>query len=102
MSERNANLRKKFEIEIGPADWKTLRPHLLRDAVILVAPDLDLIDVGIKVAEDDKAAIVQWIRAGKLTKPTPREAAVWEKGETDPLAVIVSPFVLVQQRRQTH
>jgi len=92
------NLREKFENEIGPADWKYLRPHFLRDAIIVVAHDLDLIDVGIKVAEDDAEQIQKWVNRGKLSKPTPLDAKEWERNKLELPSIIVSPFVLVQRK----
>jgi len=92
-------IRKKLEGEVGPAGWKVLKPHFLRGAIITVAPDLDIIDVGVRVATDDAAQIEAWMSNGKITKPGHADADVWEKGGTEVTALVIAPFVLVQQRQ---
>ena len=96
MSEQEQNIRSKLEAEIGPADWKVIRPHFLRSAIIIVSPELDLIDVAVKVAEDDTTCIKAWIEEGKLTKPFPEDAKRWEEEKKELTALVVDPFVLVQ------
>ncbi|MDT8318186.1 MAG: DUF2288 domain-containing protein [bacterium] len=96
MQKQEQSLRSKLEAEIGPADWKVIRPHFLRGAIIIVAPELDLIDVAVKVAEDDTTAIKIWIEEGRLTKPFPEDAKIWEEEKKELSALVVDPFVLVQ------
>jgi len=96
MSEQEQNIRSKLEAEIGPADWKVIRPHFLRGAIIVVSKELDLIDVAIKVAEDDTCAIKDWIEKGKLTKPFPEDAKRWEEEKEELTSLVVDPFVLIQ------
>ena len=102
MPEENQSLREKLKAEVGPAGWKVLRPHLLRGAIVIVAPDLDLVEVGVQVAEDNTVQVESWISSGKLIKPSPNAAETWEKGGVELLTIVVDPFVLVQQREQTH
>jgi len=105
MSEKNLvkndpdSIRKKLEGEAGTADWKVLEPHFLRGAIIIIAPDLDIIDVGVKVATDDAAQIEAWMKGGKIAKPGQTDADRWEKAGTEVTALVVAPFVLVQQRQ---
>jgi len=96
MSKQEQNFRSKLEAEIGPAHWKVIRPHFLRGAIIIVSPELDLIDVAVKVAEDDTTAIKTWIEEGKLTKPFPEDAKTWEEEKKELTSLVVDPFVLVQ------
>ncbi len=96
MPKQEQNLRSKLEAEIGPADWKVIRPHFLRGAIIIVSTELDLIDVAVKVAEDDTCTIQAWIEEGKLTKPFPEDAKRWEEDKEEPKALVVEPFVLIQ------
>ena len=91
------NVREKLEKEVGPADWKVIGPHYKRGAVIIVSPELDLIDVAIKVAEDDVDLVQDWIKDEKILRPTPDDAKQWEETGMELSSVVVSPFVLVQQ-----
>ena len=96
MQKKEQDLRSKLEAEIGPADWKVIRPHFLRGAIIIVSTELDLIDVAVKVAKDDTDSIKIWIEEGKLTKPFPEDAKMWEDEKKELAALVVEPFVLVQ------
>ena len=97
MSKQKQNFRSTLEAEIGPVDWQVIRPHFLRGAIIIVSKDLDLIDVAVKVAEDDTHAIKDWIEEGKLTKPFPEDAKRWEEEMEELTSLVVEPFVLVQK-----
>ena len=44
---------------MGPVTFGDLRAHVTRDAVIIVDTSLDLLDVAVCVAKDDKAAASQ-------------------------------------------
>ncbi len=97
MEDNNNKLREKFASEAGPADWKALRAHYERGAVFIATADIDLIDVALRIAEDDIASVEKWVRDGKLVRPTPKDAKRWEEKGPELTALIVSPFVLVQE-----
>lgn len=105
MSEENLekndpkSIKKKLEGEVGSACWSVLKPHFLRGAIITIAPDLDIIDVGVSLATDDSAQIEEWMNGGKITKPSQSDAEEWEKAGTEVTTLVISPFVLVQQRQ---
>ncbi|MDH3976776.1 MAG: DUF2288 domain-containing protein [Deltaproteobacteria bacterium] len=97
MTNNTENLREKLEKEVGPADWKVIGPHYTRGAVIIVSSELDLIDVAIKVAQDDVDLVQDWIKEEKLLRPTPDDAKEWKEKGIELSSIVVSPFVLVQQ-----
>ena len=84
---------------LGPIRFSDLRAHVRRDAVIVVAPALELLTVAEAVARDDKAAVASWLAEGLLGKPTAEDVARWETTTEDVgLSVVVQPFVLFQER----
>jgi hypothetical protein len=91
--------REELILAVNEADWHSLRAHLERGGVIVVADDLDLVDVGVSVAEDDAAVISGWIEAQKLNRPTAEQIAAWNLTR-DKLfyCLIVSPYVLIQEK----
>ena len=97
MTDNTKKIREKLKKEIGPADWKVIGPHYARGAVIIVSPELDLIDVAIKVAEDDVDLVQDWIKDEKILRPTPDEAKEWEDTGRELTSIVVSPFVLLQE-----
>ncbi|AUX40951.1 hypothetical protein SOCE26_023530 [Sorangium cellulosum] len=91
-------MREQLARTLGEVFWTDLRAHVARDAVILVAADLDLLDVGEAIASNDTATVEAWIADGKLTKPTAEELSRWPlQLELRFMSLVVQPFVLVRR-----
>ena len=79
-------------LAIDEAPWDLLRAHLERSGLIFVARDLDLAEAAKKLADDDAATVGCWIKAGKLTKPSPGQIAEWDRDRVKLFnMLIVSP-----------
>ncbi len=73
-------------------------PHADRDAVILVAESLDLVDVGYAIANDQATSVEQWIQDCLIYKPSIEQKAVWSEDQTKRFqALILQPYVLIQE-----
>lgn len=84
---------------IDEAEWTWLRPHLQRDAVIVVSHGLHLRDVGRAIALDQKDQVEEWVAKGLMAKPTAAQIASWDERPAKRfLSMIVQPYVLVQER----
>ena len=91
-------LRTSFQASLDQAEWLWLAKHVERDAVILVAPGTDLLDIGVRIAQDDAATIETWIQEGKLAKPTRVQLDAWSSEPTKRfLSLVVQPYVLIQE-----
>lgn len=94
-------MRERLAAFLGDVFWSDLSAHAARDALIVVADGLDLLDVGVALANDDKDRVARWIEERALTKPSTADLA---RFRADPAAVfeslIVQPFVLVRPRRR--
>ena len=90
--------REELALAVDEAAWGLLRAHLERGGLIIVARDLDIVEVGVKLAADDAAAIGGLIAAGGLAKPSAEQIAAWD-GDREKrfLCLIVSPYVLIQE-----
>lgn len=88
---------ESFKRDLAEVSWRELKIHLQRDAIIFVAADLDLLDVAVAVADDDKTLVEAWIGENQLGKPTEEQLKSWEE-ESDSRfkMLIVQPFILVQ------
>ena len=92
------SLRDELKEALDESEWTWLASHLARDAVILVSQELDLLEVGEKVARDEKSTVQHWISEGHLSKPTREQIELWTKTPTKKfLTLIVQPYVLVQE-----
>lgn len=89
------DLRENLTQSLDEARWDWLQPHLERDVVILVADNLDLVDVGVAIANDDTQVVGRWIDEQLLTKPSQQQRDTWEP-EMRFRALIVQPYVLIQ------
>ncbi|QJD28874.1 DUF2288 domain-containing protein [Methylococcus geothermalis] len=97
MIEHDASLYAKLNQDAGKLTWPEMQPHFARGAVIRVAPELDLIEVGAVMATDETEILSRWIRDGRVGRATEVEARDWN--ERGPLfwAVVIAPWVLVQE-----
>jgi hypothetical protein len=89
--------REELALMVDMARWEWLREHLERGGLIVVAPELDLVEAGIGIAVDDTAALQGWIAAGAIARPSPEQLFDWDATpETMFRMLIISPFVLIQ------
>lgn len=92
------SIRERFEKDLAEVDWKALRIHVQRDALILVAAQLNLVEVATRVATDDSQAVAVWIEAGLLNKPSPAQLAGWEANLDKPFRMLIAaPYILIQE-----
>lgn len=88
---------QSFKRDLAEVCWRELKIHLQRDAIITVSVDLDIIDVAVAVADDNKGVVGEWISDHKLGKPTEDQLKSWEKTpEKSFRMLIVQPFILIQ------
>ena len=81
---------------IGPVQWEWLKPHVQRDAVVIVNPALDLATVGVAIATDNTQAVTRWITEQLIVKPNSAQLATWSSENKRLTSLIVQPYVLVQ------
>lgn len=83
--------------DIDEVDWPAIRPHLTRDAIIVIADQLDLAIIADQLARDDKTAIQKEIEAGRITKPSLENLKQWNESPSIRFRItIVQPYVLIQ------
>ncbi len=82
---------------LDEAEWIWLKAHSERGALILVSTQLDLLEVGDKLADDDVASVEEWLKKGLISKPTIEQMDAWDQDPTKRfLSVIIQPYVLIQ------
>lgn len=91
------DLRAQLAETLDEAEWEWLIPHAKRDALVVVAEQLDLIDVGVAIAQDDVAIVQNWISETLIAKPSLDQLSDWNSDRTKRFnTLIVQPYVLVQ------
>ena len=82
--------------------WAELQKHFARGVVITVSTKLDLVDVAMRFARDDRAAVDQWLKSGEVARASSQDAERWERADTTFWAVVIAPWVLVQEIQPQH
>jgi hypothetical protein len=90
-------LRAKVNLETSTIAWKDLQRFFASGAAIAVSADLDLVEVAFQISEDNKKQVAQWMADGKVAQVTDEQALAWYEANADVWAVVVSPYVLVQE-----
>ena len=99
MSENVEELEIRLNAETGRIGWQELERHFARGVLITVAPDLDLVNVGVHMIKDDKTTINAWLETGDLHRTSEDEAKNWSAANATLWAAVVAPWVLVQDRK---
>jgi len=94
------SLRRELNEQTAQMNWSELERFFASGNVISVAPVLDLIDVGARIAADDKASVLDWMQAGLLQKVNDEQASSWQSVDMLLWTVVVKPWILVQHERQ--
>ncbi|MBE9116448.1 DUF2288 domain-containing protein [Lusitaniella coriacea LEGE 07157] len=91
-------LREELAQSLDEAEWDWLMPHAKRDVVIVVSPDLNLLDVGVAIANDNATLVQSWIGTQQVHKPSADELNTWNQNPSKRFnTLIVQPFVVVQE-----
>ena len=90
-------LRAKLNLETAQLGWSELERHFARGVVIKVAPGLDLVDAALNVAENSAATVKAWLAEGRIARAELTEAEDWHARQPMFWAVVVAPWVLVQE-----
>ncbi|MBI5331444.1 MAG: DUF2288 domain-containing protein [Betaproteobacteria bacterium] len=90
-------LRAKLNGETARLAWPELQRHFARGVVIRVAPDLDLVEVAVAVAQDRRAEVETWMAQGRVARASSEDAIAWNERRRELWAVVAAPWVLVQE-----
>ena len=96
LGEDGASDLEKLEKYTGEVGWDYLEKHYQSGALLYIDPGLDLIAVGKAISDDDTESVIKWKESGDLIQPSAPHADYWVESKTRFLALVVSPFVLIQ------
>lgn len=90
--------RAKLNLETSQIAWTELQRYFASGAVLVVAPDIDLIDVGFQMSQDNAAQVKHWLDCGQLAPVSDDLAREWLARDARVWGVVVNPWLLVQDR----
>lgn len=94
-----AVVRQKLNQDTAKIKWGALHEHQQQECVIAVSTDLDLIDVACEFTFDNHVQVKAWLQQTKITKVSDQQAQQWKIEERELWAVVVAPWVLVQEQK---
>ncbi|MGX5220191.1 MULTISPECIES: DUF2288 domain-containing protein [Pseudomonas] len=98
MTEQPSTLYAKLLGQTAAITWQELQPYFARGALLWIEPTQDLIEVAQAVAENDTDKVSGWLSSGLVTKMTDQQAQGVLSRDPQLWAVVVAPWVLVQER----
>lgn len=89
--------RAKINSETARIPWLDLQRFFAAGKVMHVAADIDLVDVAYALEQDDVEQVKKWTDAMQLGPVSDTQARDWVSNEASLWAVVVKPWVLVQE-----
>jgi hypothetical protein len=88
------SIQEQLAQDLADVSWKDIIPHCQRDAVIVVYEGLDMIEVGVAIAQDNIAQVQVWVEEQLLQKPSAEQLSLWNQSPEKLFSVlIVAPYV---------
>jgi len=88
--------RAKIVSETARIPWLELQRFFAAGKVMLVAAELDLVDVAHALQLDDVEQVKKWTENLQLSPVSDAEAKQWVADDASSWAVVIKPWVLVQ------
>jgi len=95
--QTDEELRAHLHGETSKLPWTELEKHFARGVVFKVEKGLDILDVAIVIARDDKDSLKTWIDEKKVMAAETEDAQKWHDTSASLWSVVVAPFILVQE-----
>ena len=97
-AEAEKVLRAKINLETAEINWHDLQVFHAKGHVIHINESLDIVDVAYQLSIDNKVLLEKWQTENVVAAVTDEQALSWYENKTDLWAVVVRPWVLVQNR----
>lgn len=91
-------IKALLNLETSRIGWRELQTYYARGHVVRVSRELDLLDVAAELTADNKARFQHWMKQDQVGDVSPELAQAWFDREAELWAVVVAPWVLVQDR----
>jgi hypothetical protein len=98
MTQEPSTLYAKLLGETASITWEELQPFFAKGALLWVEPAQDLIAVAEAVAENDQTRVAAWLADGGVAKVAESRALDLLQRNPPLWAVVVAPWVLIQER----
>jgi len=90
--------KEKVNLETSQIPWPELQRFFAAGRAVFVAGDLDLVEVAYQFSKDNKSQVQQWMVDNKVGQVSDYQAKNWVENKTTVWAVVVKPWILVQEQ----
>ena len=97
MNKPQPELLSHLNLETGRLAWAEAERHFARGVLVKVAAELDLVEVAAAMVEDDKTQFTRWLETGQVARADTEDALHWNDIQAEFWAVVVAPWVVVQE-----
>ncbi len=97
MQEPLEVLKARLNTETAKIGWEEIQRFFAKGQVFIVDSELDLIDTAAKMIQDEKGSVEKWLEQGLILQATTDDARRWNETDPDLWAVVVAPWILVQE-----
>ena len=98
LEDQDALERARINQETARLPWRELQRFFAQGRVIAVAPELDLVELALRCSRDEAQTIAADLEQGRLAPVSDDQARSWLEADAEVWAVVVKPWVLVQDR----
>ena len=98
-AEQEKLLYAKINLETARIPWKELERFFAGGRIISVDDSIDMVKVAQLMAADDVKAVSDMLEKKEIEKVTDAQARIWSESDAMLWAVVVKPWILVQQRK---
>lgn len=89
--------KKEINLETSNISWHELQRFFASGLVVIVSTSLDLVDVAYQFSIDNKNQIECWLSEENIGLVSDQQALKWYNKNETLWAVVVKPWVLVQE-----
>ena len=91
-------IKVKLLAETAKIGWQELEKFFARGVLLKVSKEHDLVEVAAQMACDESDAVASLMQTNGLVEVDVDQAKIWSKQNAALWTVVVSPWVIVQQR----
>ncbi len=92
-------VRAKINTETAKIPWQDLQRFFASGKTLSVNDQLDLVDVAYAFHEDDSKQVEKWVDTEQIVAVSNDQAKQWVDNNSLVWAVVIKPWVLVQDRQ---
>ncbi|MCW8830968.1 MAG: DUF2288 domain-containing protein [Gammaproteobacteria bacterium] len=93
----NDAVKQQIVAETSKIAWRELQYFFASGMAIYVSEELDLIDVASSLVDDNKPMFEKWMQDKQIMPVPDEQARNWYDSDAMVWAVVIKPWVLVQQ-----